>query len=798
MPKLTIDNREVVVPPGTRIIEAAAQLGIMIPRFCYHPALGPVGACRVCAVKVLEGPPRTTGIQMSCMLEAWDGMVVSTTDADAVDFRKHIIEFLMLNHPHDCPVCDEGGHCLLQDTTVSGGHGIRRYTGRKRTHQDQDLGPLLQHEMNRCIQCYRCVRFYREFAGGTDLGVMGIGSRVYYGRFREGKLESPFSGNLADICPTGVFTDKPSRYKGRRWDFERTPSVCIHCSLGCHTVVCSRYREVVRQEARLSPEINGCFICDRGRQGFYYASSPDRPRQALVDGNAAAMDAAAAEARNRLERVRESSGGRAVACVGSLRSSLETQAALTALCRSLGCRGPAFFRDGREAACVTAAVSGIDRETAVSLADLGQADLIIILGADPINEAPMAALAMRQAVRAGAPVLVLDPRPVALPMPFQHLALPPEAIAPTLDAALGLAENAPAADAGAAAVLKERVDASRRPVLLCGTDVVPAGLPAAAAGGVARLKAAGKAAGLFFLLPGPNAVGGALFAGDGDSMEGVVAEIEAGRVRALVAVETDLFHAYPDRGRLEKALERLETLVAVDCLHQPTALRADVFLPSAAVFEAGGIFVNQEGRAQEIRPSLTGGIPLSRITGGDHPPRTFTAGIPGADPLPAWTVLSRLSGQAASSIAEGFPNLAPLDACRPFPEAGILLNRTLGLTARTMPPPGAGADRPGDALAVILTELTFGTEELSRHSACLQEAEAAPLAVMHEDDAAALGLSDGDRIVVEGASGRMSLPLRTARNMATGLLVIPRHRRVNWQVLGADTRWIEKKRIKKG
>ena len=143
MPKLVVDDQEIEVAPGTKVIEAAAQLGIMIPRFCYHPALGSVGACRVCAVKFLQGPIK--GVQMSCMIEAKDDMVVSTTDKEAVDFRKHIIEWLMLNHPHDCPVCDEGGHCLLQDMTVSGGHGTRRYPGNKRTYPDQYLGSLVQH-----------------------------------------------------------------------------------------------------------------------------------------------------------------------------------------------------------------------------------------------------------------------------------------------------------------------------------------------------------------------------------------------------------------------------------------------------------------------------------------------------------------------------------------------------------------------------------------------------------------------------------------------------------------------------
>src|SRR5512135_1886666 len=171
MPKLIIDGHEIEAPKGMKVIEAAERLGIIIPRFCYHPALGAVGACRVCAVKC-EGPLK--GIQMSCMTEVRDGLVVSTTDAEAVDFRRQVIEWLMMNHPHDCPVCDEGGHCLLQTLTIAGGHGIRRYRGKKRTFRDQDLGAFVQHEMNRCIHCYRCWRFYQGFSGYRDFGCMQI------------------------------------------------------------------------------------------------------------------------------------------------------------------------------------------------------------------------------------------------------------------------------------------------------------------------------------------------------------------------------------------------------------------------------------------------------------------------------------------------------------------------------------------------------------------------------------------------------------------------------------------------
>jgi NADH-quinone oxidoreductase subunit G len=285
MPKLIIDQREIEVPQGTKVIEAAERLGIMIPRFCYHPALGSVGACRMCAVSFVDGPVK--GIQMSCMVDARDGMVVSTDTPEVMAYRSQMIEWLMLNHPHDCPVCDEGGHCLLQDMTISGAHGSRRYTGPKRTYIDQDLGPLVHQEMNRCIHCYRCVRFYQEVAGGRDFGTLGIGRRVFFGRFAPGALESPFSGNLIDICPTGVLTDRPSRYAGRRWDFERSPGICLSCSLGCHLTVSARYRAIVRQEARYHADINGHFLCDRGRYGFFYASAPDRPRLARIDSEAA-------------------------------------------------------------------------------------------------------------------------------------------------------------------------------------------------------------------------------------------------------------------------------------------------------------------------------------------------------------------------------------------------------------------------------------------------------------------------------------------------------------------------------
>ena len=244
-------------------------------------------------------------------------------------------------------------------------------------------------------------------------------NRTYFGRFQDGILESPFTGNLSDICPTGVYTDKPSRFFGRRWDYQRNPSLCINCSLGCHTVASIRYREVKRQEARFSEAVNGYFICDRGRYGFFYASLESRPRHATINGEAVSYDRALQAAIAKLAKTGSDAGPSAIAAVGSARSSLETQAMLKHLCQARGWRNPVYFMDPAATSKVKTAIARLEPELSVSLREVEGADFILCLGADPINEAPMLALAMRQAHRKGAKIVVVDPRPVSLPMDFK-------------------------------------------------------------------------------------------------------------------------------------------------------------------------------------------------------------------------------------------------------------------------------------------------------------------------------------------------------------------------------------------
>ena len=833
MPELVIDNREVEVPKGTKVIEAAAQLGIIIPRFCYHPALGSVGACRVCAVKFLEGPFK--GVQMSCMIEAKDGMIVSTTDEEAVAFRKYVIEWLMLNHPHDCPVCDEGGHCLLQDMTISGGHGIRRYPGLKRTYRDQYLGPLLQHEMNRCIHCYRCSRFYQEFAGYLDLGVMQIANHTYFGRYKEGILESPFTGNLSDICPTGVYTDKPSRFIGRRWDYERSPSLCINCSLGCHTIASCRYREVVRQEARYSEVVNGYFICDRGRHGFQYARSETRPRQALINGREVPIDQAIRTARERLTELVTRVGPEGVACLGSGRSSLETQAMLERLCRKEGWQGPSYFMEKSIADKLATVVSRLEPGLAVSLRDLESADFILAVGADPINEAPMLALAMRQAQRRGGKIVVIDPRPIFLPFAFSHLparlaeinlyfaalikeAVDGEALAEAGKAAVEFYQEAPTLEIVTDS-FREKVSASvqelrasQKVVIVCGTHLVRQTTPSLAAEYVHLLRAVKKQAGLFYLLPQANSFGASLVASKKFSFLEIVEGIEKGTVKGLILVENDPYYNFHHRQRLDLAIEKLDLLVVLDYLESTAVQKAHVFLPTLTLYEAGGMFINQEGRLQDAPAAYGGGISIAQIGAGSHPPRVYGSKIPGGEARAASQFLEQIAAGSSvedegatrreliSWLAEKVPALAQIP---PFGELG---DEGMRISSSKDGPPQfstnwqeekAKGEGSRDSLEVILTDWTLGTEELSSFSPPLRELERRPCVSIHTDDAARLGLSGGDKVRIRLDEGHVAVDVWIEEDMAPGVIVLPRHRLLEWQKITRLPKFVSFEEIEK-
>lgn len=607
MPRIVIDNIPVEVPDGTNVLEAARSIGITIPHFCWHPALGKAGACRACAVMMQEGPVK--GIQMSCMLPAQDGMVVSTGDPEAVALRRSVIEWLMINHPHDCPVCDEGGECQLQDFTIAGGHSIRRYDGPKRTHINQYLGEQIEHEMNRCIQCYRCVRFYQEYAGGTDFGVTGRAGSVYFGRQQSGRLESPYSGNLVDLCPTGVFTDKTARFRARYWDYDMAPSICPGCSLGCNTVPMARYRELLKITARRNDAVNGWFICDRGRFSNAAVNSPVRPRQALVDGETVSMDVALDALRERLTGFLELHGPERLAIVGSPRMSQEAAVMAARLREATGAGMLCFFTEPEQSSATVAAVALLNRYNAASQEDVRQSDLIAVLECDLMSDAPMMALAVRQAWRNGARVYIIpsdsdqetanpELRPGAggdLPFEYEH--------------ALSLADIS--------------FGTATHPVVICGVQGKTTDrIKTAALDGVK----------LAFVLHGPNAFGTALLADE----QGAISFSEAlagGRIKGIITLEADLPAELPPEIRV---------LAVADWLPTQLIARGEIFLPTTSWVEMDGTYINHEGRAQHFTKVMRPGLPIKGLTPELHPPRIHRHDAPGGDILPTGEIVLQL------------------------------------------------------------------------------------------------------------------------------------------------------------
>ncbi|MEL0618800.1 NADH-quinone oxidoreductase subunit NuoG [Psychrobacter proteolyticus] len=400
MAVIHIDGTTVEVDSADNLLQACLSLGIDVPYFCYHPALGSVGSCRQCAVKQFQNKEDMEAgrgrLVMSCMVAPGDDMYISVTDDEAKAFRKSMVELLMTNHPHDCPTCEEGGHCHLQDMTYMSGHSRRRYRFTKRTHNNQELGPFIAHEMNRCIACYRCVRFYKDYAGGEDLGVYGSNNRVYFGRDKDGQFESEFSGNLTEVCPTGVFTDKThSERYNRKWDMQYAPSICHGCSAGCNISPGERYGELRRIENRYNGEVNRYFLCDRGRFGYGYVNRDDRPTQALERINdkhvKINIDYALDET---IKRIKD----KKVIGIGSPRASLETNFALKNL---VGFDNFSTGLNHQQQALVNKCIEVLSTKGIYnpSMTDIETHDAVLVLGEDITQTSSRVALSVRQAAK---------------------------------------------------------------------------------------------------------------------------------------------------------------------------------------------------------------------------------------------------------------------------------------------------------------------------------------------------------------------------------------------------------------
>ncbi len=632
MPTIYIDNTPYTVKEeGKNLLEVCLSLGFDLPYFCWHPALHSAGACRQCAVKMYKNENDTRGkIVMACMTPATDGTRISIDDPEAVAFRKGVAEWLMVNHPHDCPVCDEGGECHLQDMTLMTGQDYRRFRFRKRTHSNQNLGPFVNHEMNRCIQCYRCVRFYREFAGGHDLDVFGWHDHLYFGRFADGKLENPFSGNLVEVCPTGVFTDKTFKtHYVRKWDLQTSPSICVHCGLGCNIIPGERYGMLRRIRNRYHSEVNGYFLCDRGRFGYEFVNSPERIREPLLRRDDDALQPALRTAvRERLAQLLRP--GRVIG-IGSPRASLESNFALQTLVGRENFYHGVTERAARLAQ-VTVEILRQGPARGATQQDVANSDAILLLGEDVVNTAPMLALALRQAA-------LRQPRETILPAmkipPFDDLPareaiqeargpvyiaapdatwLDDEATvvyraAPDDLARLGFAVAHAIDDAAPAVQLPDEklqrlaeeiagaLKAAKRPVIISGYGCGSEAVMQAAANVAWALHQRGTVAQLCFTTPQCNSLGLALL--DGAPISEALDALRQDKVDTVIVLENDLCHAL-DAPTAEAIFAQTRHLVALDHLRNETTRRAEVVLPASAFAEADGTLVNHEGRAQRF------------------------------------------------------------------------------------------------------------------------------------------------------------------------------------------------------
>lgn len=631
MATIHVDGRAHEVADGTNLLHACLSLGFDLPYFCWHPAMGSVGACRQCAVKQFRDERDTRGrLVMACMTPASDGVRIAIGDPEAVTFRRAVVEGLMQNHPHDCPVCDEGGHCHLQDMTVMTGHDSRRYAFQKRTFRNQYLGPLVNHEMNRCIQCYRCVRFYREYAGGRDLNAFALRDVVFFGRERDGVLENEFSGNLVEVCPTGVFTDATLKHHyTRKWDLQWAPSVCVHCGLGCNTSPGERYDTLRCTFNRYHHEINGYFLCDRGRYGYGFVNSDRRVRTPLVRRDDGATESVSAEeATSRLAALLTSDQG--VIGVGSPRASIEANFALRTLV------GPdRFFAgvgDGLQAMVERiVALAGSNGVATASLRDVERSDAVLVLGEDVTNTAPRMALALRQSVRQ-APLrdasklkipLWLDhavrealqdrrgPLVVATPAATRldevataaYRAAPDDiarlgfAVAHEIDAAEAAVDDLAPDESSLARQVASALAAAERPLVVSGTGCRSMPVLLAAAAVARALAARGRPAALTCAVPDCNSLGLALLRPRpfGEAVQ----EARAGRAAVVLVLENDLEHRAP-AAAVDALLGQARHVVAIDHLHNRTTDRAEMILPAGTFAESDGTLVNNEGRAQRF------------------------------------------------------------------------------------------------------------------------------------------------------------------------------------------------------
>ena len=706
-----VDGVELAAPKGSMIIHAADKAGIPIPRFCYHDKLPVAANCRMCLVEVEKMPKPAP----ACATPVMDGMKVSTRSDKALKSQRNVMEFLLINHPLDCPICDQGGECELQDLSLGYGRSVSRFVERKRVVADEDMGPLVATEMTRCIQCTRCVRFTADIAGTYELGGMQRGENLQIGTYDGKPLTTELSGNVIDVCPVGALTNKVFRFKARPWELTAKPSLGYHDALGSNLFHHVRRGEILRSVPRDNEAVNECWLSDRDRyahQGLYAEDRAMVPLIRVGEGNGREdfREASWEEALARAAQILRENAGDKLGVLVHPATSNEEGALLARLADALGTGnldhriGQLDLSDGAQAEAF-----------AMPVAELEQADAIVVAGSNLRFEVPLLHQRLRKAARRGAKIHVVNP--VDFDFTF---AIASKRIVPPSQLASALAQ----VDVG---------DASNVAVIV--GAVAENGVHAASIRKAAAGFAAAKGAKLCRIPQGANALGlsrhGVLpSARDAQSMLR-----DARSAYVVYGLEPGLDFA--DQHAALKALGSAQVVAFSQFACQSTRRVADVILPIGALPEIEATLTNLEGKAQF----------------------TVAAGKLPGEARPGWRVLRALA-DALALPGFAFTDIAGLRA---------------GIADKSMTVAnGAPMAQDGIGLEVAASQAIYRVDGVTRRSEALQ---AHPLTVgarvvLNAVDAAAAGLVDGAMAKLRNGVGTAALPVVLDDRVAVGCVWI--------------------------
>jgi NADH-quinone oxidoreductase chain G len=794
---LTIDDNEVVVPKGTLLIEAARGAGIEIPYLCYHHKLTPFGGCRLCLVEVEKSPKMLA----ACNTPVADGMVVRTATDKVKSHRKGTMEFILLNHPLDCPVCDKGGECELQERTFQCADATSRMTEPKVHIADYDLGPLVYRNQDRCIICKRCIKVMEEVVGDPvlEFGQRGVTTEVY--TFEHSAFQPGFSGNTIHVCPVGALLSKPFKFKARPWELIKTPSVCSLCSFGCNLREDTRENDLLRVVGLENPQINDGWLCDRGQFGYDYMNSRARLRAPLLrqDGrlHEVSWEDAIAFAAARLGDAQRMYGGKSVAFLGSERACNEDNFVFQQFARQVIESPHLDHRMGGGRGDYAAL-----RPLPGAIETLGKADVVLVVASDLTAEVPLLDLVLKRGLLRGRMKLILiHPRATAL-VKFAHqwLRCAPGSEIAAANALVMAVLEADLADPAIVAERQTEVDAIRRGFggATLAQLAAAAGLDEAAVRAAAATFAAGGQTGIVYgraaaeSLDGPSLVAAlgnlSVLTGQGrrpghvfleaveqcnswgardlgvlpDSGPGyskvasgmgtpeLLRALADGKLRAAVVMGANPVVDYPDAALAKRALDRAELLIVQDLFLTETAELADLVLPTLSVAEENGTLTNVEGRIQ----------------------RTVRALDPRGGARADWQILSQIAAAMGKPLGYGTPAAVEREirAALKAPRAG----GPPGLTLQQVDAPPAPGPPADHSLRLLTGAVMFNRDTIQRHSTVLPGLAGEPYVELHPHTAEEAGLVADMLVVVEGANGgELTLALRVSEDTPPGAAFIP-------------------------